>query len=39
MSSEDIAKKHLKADLKDKAFWQNILNILIQDAKEFLRIT
>jgi oligoendopeptidase F len=36
MSSEDLAKKHLKADLTEKAFWQNVLDILKRDAEEFL---
>lgn len=39
MTSEEIAKKHLKADLTDKAFWQNILDILKQDAEAFLQTT
>ncbi len=37
MTTEDLAKKHLKADLTQPAFWQSILDILKQDAHEFLR--
>lgn len=37
MTSEEIAKKHLNADLSDRNFWQSLINILKQDAEEFLR--
>lgn len=36
MTSEEIARKHLNADLGDKSFWQNIIDILKKDAEEFL---
>jgi pepF/M3 family oligoendopeptidase len=39
MFVEDLAKKHLGADLTEEAFWQAGVDLCIKDAEEFLRMT
>jgi oligoendopeptidase F len=36
MSAEDLALKHLNVDLASPAFWQSTIDILKQDAHQFL---
>lgn len=38
MTAEELAKKHLKADLSSKGFWQETIDILKQDARQFLEL-
>ncbi|MCE5318719.1 MAG: M3 family oligoendopeptidase [Parachlamydia sp.] len=35
MTAEDLAKKHLGVDLRQEAFWQETLDFLKEDVKEF----
>lgn len=35
MTSEDLAQKHLGVDLRQEAFWQETLDYLKEDVKEF----
>ncbi|ASS74705.1 oligoendopeptidase [Tumebacillus algifaecis] len=39
MTVEELAQKHLGVDLTQPEFWQNAVDITVQDAKEFLRLT
>jgi oligoendopeptidase F len=39
MTVEDLAKKHLKADLTQKGFWEKAVQLCINDVEEFLALT
>lgn len=39
MSVEDLAHRHLGVDLTKPEFWQSAIDLSIQDAKEFVRLT
>jgi pepF/M3 family oligoendopeptidase len=39
MRVEDLAKRHLDADLTRKAFWQGAVDLVTGDLEEFMRIT
>lgn len=39
MTVEDLAKKHLGADLTSKDFWERAVQLCIDDITEFLRLT
>ena len=38
MSVEDIVKKHFRADLAKKKFWQEAIDVAIGDVREFLML-
>ena len=39
MSAEDLAQKHLGANLKAKEFWQQGLNVIHEDIHEFIKLS
>ncbi|NPC94120.1 M3 family oligoendopeptidase [Bacillus sp. WMMC1349] len=39
MSVEDLAMKHLSVDLTKPDFWENAIQLAVQDAKQFLAMT
>lgn len=39
MTVEDLAKKHLDVDLTQKSFWENAIQLCIDDIQEFLELT
>lgn len=39
MTTEDLAEKHLNVDLTQPDFWQNSIDLLIQDIDQFLELT
>jgi len=39
MTTEDLAQRHLGADLTRPDFWQSALSVVLQDVEEFLRLT
>lgn len=39
MNVEDLARKHLDADLTKADFWQNAIDVTINDVKQFLDLT
>lgn len=39
MRVEDLAKRHLDADLTDTAFWQKAIDIALIDYDEFMKLT
>ncbi|WP_445490283.1 M3 family oligoendopeptidase [Niallia sp. 03133] len=39
MTVEELAKKHLDADLTEEAFWEEAVQICINDVEEFLELT
>lgn len=39
MTTEDLALKHLGADLTQTAFWQEGINMILQDIEMFLELT
>ncbi|MBY8911329.1 M3 family oligoendopeptidase [Bacillus sp. YC2] len=39
MTVEDLAMKHLGADLTKRAFWEDAVGLAVQDAKDFLKLT
>lgn len=39
MTSEDLALKHLMADLTQPDFWQNGINLIHQDIQDFMDLT
>ncbi|KHF35834.1 hypothetical protein CM49_01772 [Paenibacillus sp. P1XP2] len=39
MTVEELAKKHLNADLTGREFWQSASDLLKQDVEEFLAMT
>lgn len=39
MTVEDLAKKHLNADLTNKEFWNSAARLCARDVEEFLRLT
>lgn len=39
MTVEDLAQKHLQADLTQKDFWEKAVNICLVDIDEFLELT
>lgn len=39
MTVEDLAQKHLQADLTEKSFWENALKPIVKDVEEFLEMT
>lgn len=39
MSTEDLAKKHLDVDLREKDFWQNAMQQVHKDVDYFLELT
>lgn len=39
MSLEDIAQKHFGMDLTKKTFWQNAINVAVDDVQQFLSMT
>ncbi|MBT2574767.1 M3 family oligoendopeptidase [Bacillus sp. ISL-51] len=38
MTVEDLAMKHLGADLTKRAFWEDAVGLAVQDAKDFLKL-
>jgi oligoendopeptidase F len=39
MTVEDLAKKHLQADLTGRDFWENAVEGCVRDVEEFLALT
>ena len=39
MSAEDLAKKHLNADLSKSDFWQQGINVIEKDIDEFIKLS
>jgi oligoendopeptidase F len=39
MTVEELANKHLGVDLRRPEFWQNAMDLSIEDVREFLRLT
>ncbi|MCY8986866.1 M3 family oligoendopeptidase [Bacillus atrophaeus] len=39
MTVEDLAMKHLGADLTKRDFWEHAISLAVQDAEEFLQLT
>ncbi|MCM3490264.1 M3 family oligoendopeptidase [Alkalihalophilus marmarensis] len=39
MSVEELAMKHLQADLTTKEFWQEAIDVVLADVDEFMRLT
>ncbi len=39
MTVEDLAEKHLKVNLTDKAFWEKAVKLCVEDVEEFLELT
>src|SRR5699024_11996624 len=39
MKVEDLAAKHLKVDMRDEAFWNKGIDLMIADVEEFLHLT
>ncbi|MEI5908648.1 M3 family oligoendopeptidase [Bacillus spongiae] len=39
MTVEELAMKHLGEDITQKDFWEKGMNLCVQDAEEFLRLT
>ncbi|MDQ0208311.1 M3 family oligoendopeptidase [Alkalicoccobacillus murimartini] len=39
MTVEDLAQKHLQADLTDSAFWQQAIDVVLKDVEEFIRLS
>ncbi|KXZ17651.1 M3 family oligoendopeptidase [Bacillus nakamurai] len=39
MTVEDLARKHLGADLTKRAFWEDAVGLAVQDVKDFLKLT
>ncbi len=39
MTVEDLAMKHLGADLTERSFWEDAVRLAVQDVQEFLELT
>jgi oligoendopeptidase F len=39
MTTEELAQRHLGADLTRPEFWEDALSVVLDDVKEFLRLT
>lgn len=39
MTVEDLAMKHLGADLTERSFWEDAVRLAVQDVREFLELT
>ncbi|WP_066158188.1 M3 family oligoendopeptidase [Halalkalibacter krulwichiae] len=39
MTVEELAEKHLKVDLTNKAFWQEAIDLVLTDIDEFMTLT
>lgn len=39
LTVEDLAKKHLNVDLEKPDFWQNAIDLCIEDVEQFLNLT
>ncbi|WP_240419197.1 M3 family oligoendopeptidase [Paenibacillus periandrae] len=39
MTVEELAEKHLGVDLRQADFWQNAMDLSVQDVREFLKLT
>lgn len=39
MTVEDLAMKHLGADLTERAFWEDAIRLAVRDVQEFLELT
>ncbi|SFK79881.1 oligoendopeptidase, pepF/M3 family [Paenibacillus sp. 1_12] len=39
MTVEELAEKHLGVDLRQADFWQNAMDLSVQDVREFLQLT
>ncbi|MDY7432796.1 M3 family oligoendopeptidase [Bacillus sp. V26] len=39
MTAEDLAMKHLGADITKRDFWENAIKLAVQDAEAFLQMT
>jgi oligoendopeptidase F len=39
MTVEDLAMKHLGADITKRDFWENAIKLAVQDAEAFLQMT
>ncbi|MBM0067384.1 M3 family oligoendopeptidase [Alkalicoccobacillus gibsonii] len=39
MTVEELAQKHLQADLTDSSFWQQAIDVVLKDVEEFVRLS